>query len=232
MSTTTAPGSPCCEVNATRLRWKKLFLRKCERIQQQCNHIKPSHKISTYNVIIKIENLLFQGQAPFFLNPTYLMQLDQVLCRLREQHPLCQQTLPLLKLLQSPLEDLILQQQRLQQPISAISAQSCNGGFTKTKTMMIISTHNPCQRFDQILTLWTNRVPARPLRPAIPLGGRAQSSPTITIYQHWSPIKLEIGVLILCNTSEHKSNDHSTSTLKPSAFACSAARPKFRRSPV
>ena len=53
-------------------------------------------------------------------------------------------------------------------------------------------------------TLCTNRVPARPRRPATPRGGgSAQSSPTTTI-----------------------------STSYPSSFARSAARPKLRRSPV
>ena len=53
-------------------------------------------------------------------------------------------------------------------------------------------------------TLCTKSVPAKPLRPATPSGGgSAQSSPTTTI-----------------------------STLYPSSLARSAARPKFRRSPV
>jgi hypothetical protein len=40
-------------------------------------------------------------------------------------------------------------------------------------------------------TLWTRTVPANPLRPAMPRGGgKAQSSPTITVYKGDSIILL------------------------------------------
>lgn len=80
----------------------------------------------------------------------------------------------------------------------------------------------------RLRTLWTRIVPAKPLRPAMPRGGgRAQSSPTITVY------KIDHVILSTSSLPKFYNNKQTiTSTLKPSVFACSAARPKFKRSPV
>jgi len=53
-----------------------------------------------------------------------------------------------------------------------------------TKKCYLIVQIEEKQHRRKLRTLWTRTVPAKPLRPATPRGGgRAQSSPTITVYK-------------------------------------------------